>query len=589
LIRNRLLESHADIVCLQETSAETFEDDFRFLLDANYDVCLHKKFRFRCATFFDQGKLELDQEAHKDRTLVTALKFKTQEPPPQEDRLLIIINCHLSGGAAPDRRLRQVHEGLDQIRKWQDKALRDLEKQEHANRPNVHAIEKARAAYDLYQSAGIMVCGDFNSDGNTAVRRLLVTGQVEPEWREPQYPNLVLTSKARSHSLPTFLDAAELAYGANVCDGDYGQEHCIYHDDSSGCRPATYIVPNLASLLLLPPEEGSSSLQKTEFGFQVAQGIARSLGMKQYSEAEMEQAFDAIDLDGNGVIDHDEVQQLLESVYQDLTTRSKGQQQPEDSKLEQDRQKFFGGFYDMASSTTNNSDDNNSVVGLSREQFKERLVALQQQLHGGHEGVELVEIQTDLDVQRMVERFTPVLLESLDFVFDKFASSSNGEEAVLSQVDVDKFLIRTNGEVGRGGMWRHTQAVFEEKEKAGEALALNRQNWYELFARELGEGKWWQVVYDLEVCGANLRASTSKATTAKKMDNAPHYQGWLDYMYFDSQRLKCQGVQEALTNSELARVYQDGDALPNAWHPSDHLPVAAVFSYRSPEGRREKS
>jgi mRNA deadenylase 3'-5' endonuclease subunit Ccr4 len=57
-----------------------------------------------------------------------------------------------------------------------------------------------------------------------------------------------------------------------------------------------------------------------------------------------------------------------------------------------------------------------------------------------------------------------------------------------------------------------------------------------------------------------------------------HYQGWLDYVYFDSQRLTCKGVQEALTATELYRIYDDGDALPNEWHPSDHLPVAAVFS-----------
>jgi hypothetical protein len=26
-------------------------------------------------------------------------------------------------------------------------------------------------------------------------------------------------------------------------------------------------------------------------------------------------------------------------------------------------------------------------------------------------------------------------------------------------------------------------------------------------------------------------------------------------------------------------IYNEGDALPNEWHPSDHIPVAAVFSW----------
>ena len=33
---------------------------------------------------------------------------------------------------------------------------------------------------------------------------------------------------------------------------------------------------------------------------------------------------------------------------------------------------------------------------------------------------------------------------------------------------------------------------------------LTRRAWYGIFARELGEGKWWQVAYDLEVSGASV-------------------------------------------------------------------------------------
>jgi mRNA deadenylase 3'-5' endonuclease subunit Ccr4 len=58
------------------------------------------------------------------------------------------------------------------------------------------------------------------------------------------------------------------------------------------------------------------------------------------------------------------------------------------------------------------------------------------------------------------------------------------------------------------------------------------------------------------------------------------YQGWLDYIYFNT--ITCKGVQEALTEIERQNIYNDGNALPNEWHPSDHLPVAAIFSWNQP-------
>jgi hypothetical protein len=57
----------ADIVCVQETSADSFDADFEFMKDAGYDHVLHTKFRFRTATFFRRTKFELKGEKHGDR------------------------------------------------------------------------------------------------------------------------------------------------------------------------------------------------------------------------------------------------------------------------------------------------------------------------------------------------------------------------------------------------------------------------------------------------------------------------------------------------------------------------------------------
>jgi Ca2+-binding EF-hand superfamily protein/endonuclease/exonuclease/phosphatase family metal-dependent hydrolase len=645
LIRERLLHSAADIICIQEADGDTFDKDFGFMEEAGYGHVLHKKFRFRCATFYKADKFALENVGHKDRSLVTSLRSIDKD-----DRIVNVANCHLSGGAAPERRLRQVHDTLEQIRKWKDAALLTLEKQRKANRPSPKNIAKAEELFRCHQEAGAIVCGDFNSDGNTAVRRLLVEGSVDPEWREGQYAAVPLTSKRREQ-VHAFVDAAELAYASNVCDGDYGEVH-----GADGCRPATYVVPNLASLLLSTID--GEDIPRTEFGHQVAKGLANTLSLEVFCENEIEQAFESVDLDGNGIIDEDEVQHLLESVYvviygkkieaekckffsgfknstaglsreqfadKLLALQQQFEQEESSSgnhgdieltrglidtlgmqsyceteletafraidldgsnsidedeieallqsvylatyekQIEGEKEKFFGRFHVNAATTSYRG-------GLSLEQFTERLLALQQELEGGSEGSELVKIKTEADAERMIGRFSPILRDALDYVFDEFCTSDDDCD-ILSEEDVAKFLIKVNGQLGRGGMWLYTTAMFEKKKNASMPVILTRQDWYGAFARELGEGKWWQVVYDLETCGADLRSKVERDTL--------HYQGWLDYVYFDSQRLSCAAVQEALTAQELSHIHDKGDALPNEWHPSDHLPVATVLSWRS--------
>ena len=57
-----------------------------------------------------------------------------------------------------------------------------------------------------------------------------------------------------------------------------------------------------------------------------------------------------------------------------------------------------------------------------------------------------------------------------------------------------------------------------------------------------------------------------------------HYEAWLDYVYY-APGLRLVGYQESLDEEQAEWIYRDGDALPNAWHPSDHLPVGCVFEW----------
>ena len=71
----------------------------------------------------------------------------------------------------------------------------------------------------------------------------------------------------------------------------------------------------------------------------------------------------------------------------------------------------------------------------------------------------------------------------------------------------------------------------------------------------------------LAVCGFGVRSHRFDKTNCTNADF--FYQGWLDY-----------GAQDGLTEAERLRSYNDGDALPNSWHPSDHIPVAVVSAWK---------
>ena len=76
-----------------------------------------------------------------------------------------------------------------------------------------------------------------------------------------------------------------------------------------------------------------------------------------------------------------------------------------------------------------------------------------------------------------------------------------------------------------------------------------------------------------------LQAQGAAAQRAARPARVPrrHYEAWLDYVYYSSESLRLVAYQEPMTEEQAQLVYKDGDALPNAWHPSDHLPVGCVF------------
>ena len=226
---------------------------------------------------------------------------------------------------------------------------------------------------------------------------------------------------------------------------------------------------------------------------------------------------------------------------------------------------------------------------------------------------ELVRLETEEDVEKLIARFTTAFRGALDELFDRLATApdvpgslpspgegTSVEEHVISEASALAWLELVNRELGRGGTYRSVMAAFEQSSSGRDELT--RHAWYSIFARELSEGKWWQVAYDLDVSGVALEdfdldagdVATYVATAQQQPGNegaagavqdaprsvrAPrrHYEAWLDYVYYSSEGLRLVAYQESLTEQQAQLIYKDGDALPNAWHPSDHLPVGCVF------------
>lgn len=188
LIRQGLLGAVADILCLQETTPECFEEDWAFLREAGYDHAVHRKGELRCATFWRRDRWSLaDEPRHQDRVLLTALGSLTSS------RSVQIANVHLKAGAEPGRRLRQVAEVLEQISKRS-------------------AAQGARL-----DEVPVVLCGDFNTDvSGSALEHLLSLGEVTPDFREATYPDTQLTSKTRKNPLGPFLDSHAQAFGAHA-------------------------------------------------------------------------------------------------------------------------------------------------------------------------------------------------------------------------------------------------------------------------------------------------------------------------------------------------------------------------------------
>lgn len=186
LLAGQLLGAAADVVCVQEAAAESFEADFSFLRSAGYEAALHGKSMLRPATFWRASRWALLHRRDTDKALAVILR--SQQAP---ERTLGVVNVHLSAAPDPRRRFRQVFDALDRLQK-------DL-----------------RRLGVAPEQAAVVVCGDFNAaPEGSGTHHLLSGGVVDAGFREPAFPEVELSSKARQHGLPALREAYQEALGA---------------------------------------------------------------------------------------------------------------------------------------------------------------------------------------------------------------------------------------------------------------------------------------------------------------------------------------------------------------------------------------
>jgi len=254
LLKHLLLTANADVVMLQETAAESFLDDFAFMRAEGYECALLSKGRMRPATFWKASRFarcsptglleppgaaaagdvapvlptELGGVYSKDRVLLTTLRLIEEGAPVERAPPVYFVNVHLAAGPEAPRRLRQVHEALEAVRKLHAKAAT----------PSPPAC---------------VVAGDFNSQGRSAVCELLFSGEVLPTFREsgdptePRQSENQVTSKPKRQAVGTFVDA----YVAADLDAS---------TRPAGARQPTLVAANLQPKMQRDDGEASDAL-----------------------------------------------------------------------------------------------------------------------------------------------------------------------------------------------------------------------------------------------------------------------------------------------------------------------------------------
>ena len=156
---------------------------------------------------------------------------------------------------------------------------------------------------------------------------------------------------------------------------------------------------------------------------------------------------------------------------------------------------------------------------------------------------------------------TPALLRAIDECFDAISA----DRTTLTDDEQSAWLLKINGVVGRGSEYRMAVAAREAREGA----PLTREDFRSIYVAEMRQGKFWGVEHDLRVLrGKGMREAKAAPFAAR-----------FDAIYYTKGSLGLAAVRDALPTEHMEMLRTGEAILPNEWHASDHLPVAAAFRF----------
>lgn len=154
----------------------------------------------------------------------------------------------------------------------------------------------------------------------------------------------------------------------------------------------------------------------------------------------------------------------------------------------------------------------------------------------------------------------PALEEAFRALFRRFSGTSDR----MDRAAVDRWITTINRRPGRGSEWTKARVLFQERGTE----QLTEDDLVGIYRAELREGKPWGVLHDLHACGA-----------MPEMRPPGVFGGRFDQIHYTARTLSLAAVREPLGEELRERVWGQRETLPNAWHPSDHLPVGATLRW----------
>lgn len=154
------------------------------------------------------------------------------------------------------------------------------------------------------------------------------------------------------------------------------------------------------------------------------------------------------------------------------------------------------------------------------------------------------------------------VLAKLERIYQRLASTTRDGNLIMSRGDVERYLIAINGIVGRGSEFREAARQMgrvedDDSEKSHAKLPedgiLTLEGLKTIYDKELKQGKFWGIAHDLAVLGEGI----------------------------DCQELFVSRFDRIYTSDSISTIavmdFSSESSCPNAFNPSDHLPIAALF------------